>query len=130
MNLTPINPWQWQANFGYAQAVSVQHHSQTLYCSGQAALDADGKPLGGRLSEQLQASLQNLETVIQQAGYDPAHIVRLNFYTTSIPDFFGAYGAVVAWLSAYGIMPASTLVEVTALAFPELTIEIEATVVG
>ena len=129
MNLETINPWQWQDNLGYAQAISVQNNAGTLYCSGQAAMDADGKPVGGNMTEQLQLSLQNLGKVIMQAGYDPANIVRLNFYTTSIPDFFGAYGNVVSWFQAYGLTPTSTLVQVTALAFPELVVEIEATVV-
>ncbi|MVM35058.1 RidA family protein [Spirosoma sp. HMF4905] len=129
MNITTINPWQWQNNFGYAQAVEIKNNQGTLYCSGQAAMDADGNPVGGNMAEQLQLSLQNLEQVIQQAGYQPGNIVRLNFYTTSIPDFFAAYGSIVSWLQSHQVAPSSTLVQVTALAFPELAVEIEATVV-
>ena len=130
MNLTTSNPWQWQQNFGYSQAVSVTNNTNTLYCSGQAAMDADGRPVGGSMTEQIQLSLQNLETVIEQAGYQTRNIVRLNLYTTSIPDFFAAYGTVVSWFQSHQISPSSTLVQVTALAFPELAVEIEATVVG
>ena len=130
MNTKTINPWQWQDNFGYAQAVEVKNNQGTLYCSGQAAMDADGKPVGGTMAEQLELSLQNLEQVIEQAGYHPSNIVRLNFYTTSIPDFFAAYGANILWFQKYKFTPSSTLVQVSALAYPELSVEIEATVVG
>ena len=129
MDLTTINPWQWQTNFGYAQAVEISNNQGTLYCSGQAAMDAAGNPMSGSMAEQMQLSLKNLETVIEQAGYQPANIVRLNLYTTSIPDFFAAYGTLMTWFQAHQIRPTSTLVQVAALAFPELTSEIEATVV-
>lgn len=101
-----------------------------LYCSGQAAMDADGRPLGGDMSYQIVQTLKNIETVIAKAGYNPEGIVRLNFYTTSIPDFFEAYDIVKIWMKQYGIAPAGTLLEVGALAFPGLCVEIEATVAG
>ncbi|TSJ42621.1 RidA family protein [Mucilaginibacter corticis] len=125
-----VNPWTWQDNFGYAQAVEVKHNQGTLYCSGQTAMTADGKPAGGNMNDQILLSLQNLEKVIHQAGYKPAGVVRLNLYTTSIADFFGAYGVLAAWMQQHKIVPSSTLLEVKALAFPELLVEIEATVVG
>ncbi len=125
-----VNPWQWQDKFGFAQAVSVKHSTNTLYCSGQAAMDAEGRPVGGTMAEQIQMSLQNLEQVIKQAGYHPGNIVRLNLYTTSVPDFFAAYETLIAWFQLHKLTAASTLVQVEALAFPELTVEIEAIVVG
>lgn len=129
MNKMIINPWQWQDNMGFAQAIEVKNNAGTLYCSGQAAMDADGKPVNGNMSEQLKLSLENLHIVIKQAGYDASNIVRLNFYTTSVSSFFEAYGTAIDWMKQHHCTPASTLVQVGALAFPELSIEIEATVV-
>ena len=37
-----INPWTWQDEFGYVQANEVSGVQRTLYCSGQAANDAQG----------------------------------------------------------------------------------------
>lgn len=37
-----INPWSWQDEFGYVQANDVRGAQRTLYCSGQAANDAEG----------------------------------------------------------------------------------------
>ena len=124
-----INPWQWQDNFGYSQAIEVKHTEGTLYCAGQAAMNAEGQPVAGSMSEQIKLSLENVHKVIMQAGYHPANIVRLNYYTTSIPLFFEAFGEVINWLKAHNCTATGTLLQVGALAFPELSVEIEATVV-
>lgn len=130
MDITSTSPWQWQDHLGFSQAVEIKNTQGMLYCSGQAAMDADGRPLGGDMSYQIVQTLKNIETVIAKAGYNPEGIVRLNFYTTSIPDFFEAYDIVKIWMKQYGIAPSSTLLEVSALAFPGLSVEIEATVAG
>ncbi len=130
MHKTIINPWKWQDNLGYAQAVEVKNSQGTLYCAGQAAIDADGKPAGGSMNDQIKLSLENMHKVIKQAGYHPSNIIRLNFYTTSIPLFFEAYSTIISWMKQHECTPSSTLLQVGALAFPELTIEIEATVVN
>ncbi|MDO7874383.1 RidA family protein [Hymenobacter sp. ASUV-10] len=127
MQKTIINPWQWQDQLGYAQAVEISHASHTLYCAGQAAVDAHGAPLPADMPGQLQAALANVETVLTQAGYALRDVVRINYLTTSIADFFPHYGAVVARLAQHGCQAASTLVEVQALAFPGLLVEIEVT---
>ncbi|MFT3702161.1 MAG: RidA family protein [Agriterribacter sp.] len=128
MQTTVINPWQWQNALGYSQGVEIKHSESTLYCAGQASMNSDGVPVAGSMLEQIRLSCQNLQTVINQAGYEIKNIVRLNIYTTSIPLFFEAYGELLSFLQPAGAIPASTLVEVKALAFPELTVEIEATV--
>jgi 2-iminobutanoate/2-iminopropanoate deaminase len=125
-----INPWKWQDNLGYAQAVEVKHNQGTLYCSGQTAMTADGAPAGGDMAAQIILTLQNLEKVIRKADYQPENIVRLNLYTTSIRDFFANYGILAGWMHEHKIVPSSTLLEVKALAFPELLVEIEATLVA
>ncbi len=124
-----INPWKWQDNLGYSQAIEVSHATHTLYCAGQAAMDAEGRPVAADMAGQIRLSFDNLETVLHQSGYALKNVVRLNFYTTSIEQFFAAYGAVMGRLGAAGCLPSSTLTEVKALAFPELIIEIEATAV-
>lgn len=129
MQKSIINPWQWQDNLGYAQSVEVGHAKHTLYCAGQAAMNAAGQPVAADMGSQIRLSFDNLETVLHQADYSLADVVRLNFYTTSVEQFFGAYGEVIGRLSAVGCVPASTLIEVKALAFPELLVEIEATAV-
>jgi enamine deaminase RidA (YjgF/YER057c/UK114 family) len=129
LNKREINPWQWQDTMGFNQAIEVTHATRTLYCSGQAAMNEDGHPNAASMEEQLVSSLHNLETVLSKAGYQLSDIVRLNYYTTSIEEFFAAYGAIAQRLSQNHCKPSSTLVEVKALAHPQLKIEIEATAV-
>jgi enamine deaminase RidA (YjgF/YER057c/UK114 family) len=55
-------------------------------------------------------------------------VVRLNIYTTDMEAFFETYGGGGAErLVEEGCRPASTLLSVMLLAFPELLVEIEAT---
>ncbi|MEJ0104183.1 MAG: RidA family protein [Bacteroidota bacterium] len=129
MQKTIINPWQWQYNLGYSQAIEIKHSESTLYCAGQASMNADGVPVAGSMADQIRLSCQNLEEVIDQAGYEPGNIVRLNIYTTSIPLFFEAYEELLSWLRQHKCAPSSTLSQVQNLAFPQLSVELEATVV-
>ena len=81
----------------------------------------------GDMAAQVGQALDNLETVLGQAGFTLADVVRLNYYTTDVDAFLGALGAVGPRLAAAGCRSASTLLGVTRLAFPELLIELEAT---
>jgi 2-iminobutanoate/2-iminopropanoate deaminase len=129
MKKSIVNPWKWQDQLGYAQAVEIAHGSHTLYCAGQAAMNSEGQPVESNMDGQINLSFDNLETVLDEAGYSMKDVVRLNFYTTSIEQFFTAYGEVIGRMKAAGCLASSTLTEVQALAFPQLKIEIEATAV-
>jgi enamine deaminase RidA (YjgF/YER057c/UK114 family) len=126
-----INPWTWQDAFGFVQANELTGVERVLVCAGQAAMDAEGRPVHpGDLGAQLNQALDNLETVLGQAGLTLANVVRLNYYTTDVDGFFAASEALVRRLRAAGCRSASTLLGVTRLALPELLIEIEATAVA
>ena len=123
-----INPWQWQDQRSYAQAVEVTNANGILYCSGQAAVDADGKSSTADMKTQLKQAIENLEKVISEAGYEPRNIVRLNVLTTSSAELFTCFTIFQDWIAKHGIKQATTLIEVKSL-FETLTIELEATVV-
>lgn len=125
-----INPWAWQDPLDYAQAIEVRAGSHTLYCAGQTAIDAAGQPRhAGDLAAQAALALDNLETVLDRAGYAMADVARLNYYVTDTAAFFAVYPHVIERLQRLGCRPASTLLQVAGLAFPELLVEIEATAV-
>jgi enamine deaminase RidA (YjgF/YER057c/UK114 family) len=91
-------------------------------------MDADGKPQhAGDMRAQVALALDNVETVLAQAGLGLGDVVRMNYYVTDIDAFFGAAEVLGARLQAAGCRPASTLLGVARLAFPEFLIEIEAT---
>jgi len=123
-----INPWQWQDQRSYVQAVEVKQTEGTLYVSGQTAINADGQSSTGDMKSQLIQTIQNLEKVISEADYEIKNIVRLNIYTTSSAEFFTCFDIFQEWVAKHGIKQTTTLLEVKAL-FETLKVELEATVV-
>lgn len=128
MEKRTINPWKWQSERSYVQAVEVKKVEGTLYVSGQTAIDANGISSTEDMKSQLIQSIQNLEKVIKEAGYESKNIVRLNIYTTSSAEFFSCFSIFQNWVTKHQIKQASTVLEVTSL-FETLKIELEATVV-
>jgi enamine deaminase RidA (YjgF/YER057c/UK114 family) len=123
-----VNPWKWQDKFGFVQANALTGAERVVLCAGQTSSDADGNPVhAGDMPAQVRQALDNLETVLGEAGLGLGDVVRLNYYTTDIQAFFGASDVLAERFQAVGCRPASTLLGVAALAFPEFMIEIEAT---
>lgn len=122
-----MNPWTWQDALGYAQAVEVNEATRTLYLAGQAAMDAEGRPSEADMAGQIAQTMDNVEAVLREAGYSFADVVRLNVYTTSVGECLAQFGGIVGRLAPHGCRPSSTLLGVTALAFPSLKVEIEVT---
>src|SRR5882724_2028865 len=121
METKTVNPWKWQDQFGFSQAIEVKGAERVLYCAGQTSTNADGSVKhAGDMKGQINLALDNLEIVLKQAGMTLSNVVRLNYYTPSVDALFEHYGALVGRLSAAGCQPASTLLGVTRLAFPEL----------
>lgn len=125
-----VNPWKWQDNFGFSQAIDVRQAGRVLYCAGQTSVDAAGAPLhAGNMAAQLTQAFDNLETVLKAAGLTLGHVVRLNYYTRDVPAFLQAAGLYGARLRAAGAQPAGTLLGVASLFHPDILVEIEATAV-
>jgi len=126
-----INPWTWQDQFGYVQANEVSDAQRTLFCAGQTSVDEEGWPVHPEdMRAQIIQAMDNLETVLKEAGFELSDVVRLNIYTTDVDRFFEAFDAAVGRMEETGCRPASTWLGVTRLAFPELMVEIEATAVA
>jgi enamine deaminase RidA (YjgF/YER057c/UK114 family) len=131
MDRRAVNPWTWQDAFGFVQANEVSQVERVLHCAGQASVDENGAPLhAGDITAQANQALDNLEKVLDGAAMTLANVVRLNYYTTDVDAFFAAAETVSPRLAASGCHPASTLLGVQRLAFPELMLEIEATAVA
>jgi enamine deaminase RidA (YjgF/YER057c/UK114 family) len=125
-----VNPWEWSKQFGFSQAVDLRQPQRLLFCSGQTAIQADGSPPAvDDMDEQVRTAFRNLGQVLSAAGYSAADVVRINYYTTDVDallpvlhsgahEFFGDN------------LPASTLLGVSRLAYPQLKIEIEAVAAG
>jgi 2-iminobutanoate/2-iminopropanoate deaminase len=98
-----------------------------LFVSGLTAHDAEGKLVGGTdAAAQTRQILVNLNRVLDAAGATMADVLKVTVFLTNINDraainpvrqeFFGS------------ARPASTLIELSRLALPDMKVEIEAVV--
>ncbi len=108
--------------------IKSNKEKQTLYCAGQASVDAEGKPVcKGDMRAQIIQDFNNLEQVLTGTGFSLSDVIRLNYYTTSVDGFFAQYDAVLKRIQAGNAHFSSTLLGVSRLAFPQLLVEVEAT---
>ncbi|MEU0554368.1 RidA family protein [Dactylosporangium sp. NPDC049742] len=131
MQRTAVNPVAWSLDMGFNQGELVSGETRTLYCSGQTAMSADGRPMhDGDMAAQLALSLDNLEAVLAEAGMSLENLVRLNVYTTDVDLLFPHYGVLASRLGAAKVAPATTMLGVTRLAIPGQLVELEGTAVA
>ena len=93
--------------------------------SGQASIDQDGQIVGaGDFDAQAAQVFENLRRVLEAAGSGLDKIVKVTIYLTDMSNF----SKIVELRARYFRQPwpADTIVEVSALALPELELEIEA----
>ncbi len=122
---------KWQDVDGFVQACEVRQGNKVLYCSGQLSVDSEGNPLHeGDMRAQLNAAMDNVEAVLNSAGYTLADVVRLNVYTTDIDQCLQCWDPIITRLKNGGCLPSCSLFGVVRLAWPEAMVEIEATAVS
>lgn len=99
---------------------------QMAYLSGLTSRGPDGKSvLGAGEYEQAKVIFQKVSDLLAAAGGAIDDVVRMTIFVTNIKNNTEVWRARKEFFS--GDFPASTLVEVSALALPELLLEIEIT---
>ena len=109
----------------YSQGVKVTQAQSVLFLSGQVAYTADGGvACRGDFKGQARGAYAAIKAHVESQGGTMANIVKITTYVTDMQyrldlapireEYFGKKG------------PASTLVEISALAHPDWMIEIEA----
>ncbi len=81
----------------------------------------------GDMRAQIESTLDNLEKVLAEGGFKLADVVLLNYYTTDVDALLQNWDALTMRLEKGNCRPASTLLGMQRLAFPEFLIEIEDT---
>jgi 2-iminobutanoate/2-iminopropanoate deaminase len=95
-----------------------------LFLSGQAAIDETGAIVGaGDFETQLAQTMANIDRVLAAGGSDRSRIVKVTIYLTDMANFPAIVEARRRYFTAP--YPADTIVEVRALALPELMVEID-----
>ena len=95
-----------------------------LFLSGQAAIDEAGAIVGvGDFEAQLAQTFANIDRVLAAGGSSRDRIVKVTIYLTDMGNFPAMVEARKRYFSAP--WPADTIVEVQALALPELIVEID-----
>jgi len=110
---------------GFSRAVRV---GDLAFVSGTVAWGPDGKLVGaGDVYAQAKQTLANIEGYLREAGSNLKDVVRTRIYLTDI----GRWREVArAHREAFGdVRPASSMLEISRLAEPEMLVEIEAVAV-
>lgn len=125
MTKQALNPDGLPAPVGPYSNVVTTGPGRLVFVAGQIAFDANGELVGaGDVAAQTRQVMENIRLALEAAGATFADVVRVVNYITDV-ELFGEMAAV---RKEYLVepYPASTLVEVSALMFPEVLIEIEA----
>jgi 2-iminobutanoate/2-iminopropanoate deaminase len=105
-----------------SQAIRV---GDLLFVSGQAAISLQGEVVGaGDFDAQAEQAFGNLRAVLEAGGSSLARVVKVTIFLTDMTNFPRIVELRGRWFSEP--YPADTIVQVSALALPELEIEIEA----
>ncbi len=126
--MTTIEPLNADGVFdppAYTQCLKVTGADAILFLSGQVAYTADGGVAhAGDFKAQARSAFGAIKALVEAAGGTMANVVKLNIFVTDMA-YRNDYGVVRAEFFPEK-SPASTLVEISALAFPDWKIEIEA----
>ena len=122
-------PEGWPRPKGYANGVAAS--GRQVHVAGQVGWNPQGVWETDDFAAQTRQALANIVAVLQSAGAEPKHIVRMTWYVTSKREYLAAGRAIGAAfreiIGHYDI--AMTAVEVTALMEDRAKVEIEVTAV-
>ena len=111
----------WEPVVGYSRAVAAGDH---VWVTGCTSLRDGDVVHEGDAYAQTQQAIGNVEWALEQAGASLADVVRTRIFVTDISrweEYGRAHG------EAFGeTMPATSMVEVSALIDPRMLVEVEA----
>lgn len=125
MPKTAFNPDGLPAPRGSYSLVNVAQPGRMIFVAGQTASDHDGKIVGvGDAKTQTRFILGKIQRAVEAAGGTMNDVVALSVFTTDVRNHRDINETRREVLGAN--FPTSTMVQVVALARPELLLEINA----
>ena len=123
-----IEPYCPQTVFnpaGYSQGIKVTNAQTILFLAGQVSYDKDGTPKHkGDFKAQARECFECVKRLVEAGGGTVKNIVKINTYVTDIANRPASREARKEVFGDHE--PASTMVQIGALADPAYLIEIEA----
>ena len=107
----------------YVQCVTHALTGERMVISGQLGVTEDGNVCDG-IEAQMEQAWRNIFAVMKGGGFEREHLIRATIYVTE-PGQVGVYRAVRDRMLE-GHLCANTYIEISALAAPDLLVEIEA----
>ena len=122
----PLNPTAWSRGLGYDQGRLVHSPSRVLTIAAQGPLDASGRLVHeDDPAAQLALTLANVASVLEAAEMSWADVVQLHVYTTDLPALLSVYDTLVEHLGESDARPPATILEVSRLLVPGMTVSID-----
>ena len=115
---------QFAGKVAFSNGVRIES-GPLLFVSGQLALDENRQLVGkGDIRAQTKQVLENIKKVLDAAGTDFAHVVRVTVFIKDMRNFRDIHDVRLQYFSEDNL-PASTMVEVNAFTHEDALIEIE-----
>jgi 2-iminobutanoate/2-iminopropanoate deaminase len=128
MGKTTMNPEGLPVPRGSYSLVAVAQPGRMVFIAGQTASDPKGNVVGiGDVRAQTRYVIEKIQRAVEAAGGTINDVVAMNVFTTDVRyhrDINDTRGELLG-----SNFPTSTMVQVVALARPELLLEINATAV-
>jgi 2-iminobutanoate/2-iminopropanoate deaminase len=113
----------------FSQGIEVPMQGRMLFLSGMTSRNLDGSVFGvGDVAAQTERCLDNIGVLLEEAGATMDDVVSITVYVRDMGDFEVIHEVRRRYFAPP--LPSSTMVEVSALALPEMLIEITAIAVG
>lgn len=121
-----LQPGDWKRPSGYSNGIKVA--GELIFVAGQIGWNKDQDLVSKNLEGQVRQALENIVTVLREAGARPEHLVKMTWYVvdldkyrSAMPEIGEIYREVIG--KNY---PAMSLVEVKGLLEENALVEIEA----
>lgn len=124
-----LQPPGWPAPKGYSNGVIAS--GRQIYLAGQIGWNESQQLVSSRFALQVRQTLQNIVTLLAQAGGRPEHLVRLTWFVTNLEEYRAELKEIgAAYRDVIGRhYPSMSVVGVAELVEQGAKVEIEATAV-
>jgi enamine deaminase RidA (YjgF/YER057c/UK114 family) len=124
-----LQPKGWSQPKGYTNGIAAA--GRLVFVAGQIGWSDNAELVSADFVAQVERALENVVAVLAEAGAEPRHLVRMNWYVTDKAEYVARQREIgEAYRRVVGRhFPAMTLLVVKDLLEPGAKVEIEATAV-